>query len=99
MPRRLCAGWGCQVSVLFFSYFTGYLNEDPPGNGRQALYEKVIEALSKTDPNLELEAKLRLKYQLLDTSVGILDGKGSELKLNRPSQIHPLIFELLNSGN
>ena len=95
MPRKLCARWGCQVSVLFFSYFTSNLNENLPGNGRQALYEKIIEALSKTDANLELE----VKYQLVHLAVGVLARKGSELKLSRSSQVRPLVFELLNSGN
>ena len=65
------------------------LKENRSGDGRQALYEKVIEVLRKID--------LRVKYRLLRLSLDVLDGRHSELKLKSSGQIRPFVSDLLDN--
>ena len=76
----------------FFLDFVSSLNEDRPGDGRQALYEKVIQSLStKSDPEV--------KYRLLRLAVDVPPSRHSELKLSRSIEIRPFLSELLDSRN
>ena len=79
-----------------FSIFSGLslINEDLRlGDGRQALYERMVKVLRICTSDL------RDKYRLLHLTVDVLTRKGSEFKLSPPGQIKPFVSELLDNGD
>lgn len=62
------------------------------GDGQQALYESLINALNK-NPNLEPERKIELLRVAMDTLVE------PDLKLGRSVDTYPLVSDLWKSNN
>jgi hypothetical protein len=76
----------------FFSDFLSSLNEDRSGDGRQALYKKVIQSLStESDPEV--------KSRLLRLALDVPPRRRSQLKLSRSIEIRPFLSVLLDSRN
>ena len=85
---RFCAKLQLGVNLLSTSEFTVAHIWPHLADGRQAVYDQVIEALKK--PALKPE----IRFQLLHNTVDILRGPRANLKLRPSIEICPLVADL-----
>ena len=88
---RFCAKLQLGVSLLSTSEFSVAHIWPHLADGRQAVYDQVIDELKKATLQPEIT------FQLLGKTVEILGGHQANLKLSRSIEICPLVADLLRS--